>query len=80
MSLSGSNSGIQAGINYGDIHGITFNYSENLSMFGSLAEGTHLLDTFMLDVLARRAQIQDRRKVRINLPNKSFNKENCFKI
>lgn len=75
VSFGSSNSGLQAGIINGDIHGITFNYSENLSMFGSLAEGTHLLDTSILDILARRAQNQAGRKVSVDLPNKSFNVE-----
>ncbi|KAF1838922.1 hypothetical protein BDW02DRAFT_626744 [Decorospora gaudefroyi] len=58
-----SNSGLQAGIIYGNIHDVTFNYAESQSIFGGLAQGTRPLDDSTLDVLARRARVQAGRKL-----------------
>ncbi|EUC42962.1 hypothetical protein COCMIDRAFT_28472 [Bipolaris oryzae ATCC 44560] len=52
------NSGFQAGVINGGVSGISFHYSENQSIFGSLVQGSQPLDTFTLEILARRAQVQ----------------------
>ena len=67
-----SNTGLQAGIVNGDIHGISFHYAESQSIFGSLTYGTHPLDSSTLDILARRTQVQAGRKVSSLLINNDF--------
>ncbi|XP_014557279.1 hypothetical protein COCVIDRAFT_97476 [Bipolaris victoriae FI3] len=72
VDFGSDNSGFQAGVINGGVHGITFHYSENQSIFGSLAQGSQLLDTSTLEILAKRAQVQAGRSVPRQLQDRCY--------
>lgn len=72
VDFGSDNSGFQAGVINGGVHGITFHYSQNQSIFGSLAQGSQLLDTSTLEILAKRAQVQAGRSVSTTLSTSSI--------
>jgi hypothetical protein len=63
VAFGSGNSGLQAGVIYGNIQGVSFHYAESQSIFGSLVHGIQPLDTSTIDVLARRAEVQAGRTV-----------------
>ena len=67
-----SNGGFQAGVIHGNIQGLSFHYAESQSIFGSLAQGTHPLDTSTLDALARRARVQAGRRLPKQLQDRCY--------
>jgi hypothetical protein len=63
VAFGSGNSGLQAGVIYGNIQGVSFHYAESQSIFGSLVHGIQPLDTSTINVLARRAEVQAGRTV-----------------
>ncbi|EMD70053.1 hypothetical protein COCSADRAFT_132540 [Bipolaris sorokiniana ND90Pr] len=72
VDFGDNNVGFQAGVINGDVHGITFHYPDNQSIFGSLVQGSQPLDTSTLEILARRAQVQAGRSVPKQLQDRCY--------
>ncbi|EMD86328.1 hypothetical protein COCC4DRAFT_135016 [Bipolaris maydis ATCC 48331] len=72
VDFGSGNSGLQAGVINGGLHGVTFHYSDNQSIFGSLIQGSQPLDTSTLEILARRAQVQAGRSVPRQLRDRCY--------